>query len=367
MPLLDRRFSERNPTILGAVGLALAGTLTVGALNLGTLVHVFSQTSYTAEFSESGNLAAGDEVRLSGVKVGQVNNVAIDGEHVAVRFSVVDEGRLGTDTRASVDAATVLGTRFLNLLPAGPGQMRAGDVIPLSRTDSPYDLSQILATLTTKSQALDKVQVERALGTLSTELSSSPSPLKAALTGVNRLSQTVGSRDLELRELLGHAAAFTKVLAARSGDIFSIVAQGNLLLSELDRRQTAMRQLQHNVEGLVSELRGLVADNQRDLGPALNKLNSVLEMLNHDNDAIAASIHGLNLYTGGLGEIANSAPLFMADVRNIAPPTNLIPGLPLGSRGPSIGPAPPGPSRSPAAPDLLPMFGDSAAKKGQVR
>jgi phospholipid/cholesterol/gamma-HCH transport system substrate-binding protein len=362
MPVLNRRFSERNPLVLGTVGVLAAGLLTVAAFNLGTLTQALTQTTYTAEFAESGNLVAGDEVRLSGVKIGQVSRVVLDNDHVAVRFAVSDDGTLGTETRASVETATVLGTRFLNLMPAGPGRLRSGAVIPLSRTDSPYDLSQILSTLTTKSQELDKGKLQQALNTLTTELAGTPMPLRSALTGVNRLSATIGSRDLELRALLTHAATFTNVLANRSGDIITIVSQGNLLLGELNQRRAAIEDLTVNVTNLINELHGLARDNSQDLGPALDKLNSVLTMLNKNNSAIAASIHGLNIYEGGLGEIANSAPFFMANVKNLVPPTNFVPGVPLGSRGADQTPSSPAPGPVPPA-DHLPLLGNDAGNR----
>jgi phospholipid/cholesterol/gamma-HCH transport system substrate-binding protein len=131
---------------------------------------------------------------------------------------------------------------------------------------------------------------------------------------------------------LTHTQAFTDTLAQRSGDIITIVSEGNNLLAELDARRQAIRDLLVNVTRVANELQGVVRDNEAEIGPALDQLNAVISMLKKDDEAIAASIHGLNLYAGSLGEIAHGAPYFMATVQNIAAPTNLIPGLPLGGQ-----------------------------------
>lgn len=355
MPLLKRRFSERSPLRIGAVTLLATVTLLVASLNLGKIVDLIAQVHLAAEFSQAGNLAAGDEVRLSGIPIGQVNSVELEGEHVRVEFSVSDRGTLGTATRASIQTATVLGKRFVALLPAGTGKLRDGDVIPLSRTDSPYDLIQILSTLNTKSEALDKPRLAEALNTISREFANSPAPLSSALQGVSRLSETLGSRDATLRDLLAHAQTFTDVLARRSDDIVRIVSDGNLLLAELDARRDAIDNLLVSVTDLLNVLHQIAGDNDHKLGPALDQLNSVLDLLRKNSAQIAAVLHGMNLYTGSLGEIANTSPLFMASVQNIAPPTNLVPGLPLGAydtQKQGAIPGPPGPTVGGAPSDL---------------
>jgi phospholipid/cholesterol/gamma-HCH transport system substrate-binding protein len=223
-----------------------------------------------------------------------------------------------------------------------------------------------LSQLNTTSENLNKEKLSQALETVSREFADSPAPLRSALQGVSRLSATIGSRDATLRELLTHANVFANTLAQRSGDIIAIVSDGNRLLAELDSRKHAIEQLVVNVTDLLQVVRGIAADNDRELGPALNQLNTVLGMLNKDSAEIAATIHGMNLYTGSLGEIANSAPLFMASVQNIAPPTNLVPGLPLGAydsqkHGPS------GPSLAPGSVQL-PLMGEAPAlPKGPTR
>jgi phospholipid/cholesterol/gamma-HCH transport system substrate-binding protein len=110
-----------------------------------------------------------------------------------------------------------------------------------------------------------------------------------------------------------------------------IVSDGNLLLAEINARRDAIDNLLVSVTDLLNVLHQIAGDNDHQLGPALDQLNSVLAMLRKNSAQIAAVIHGMNLYTGSLGEIANSSPLFMASVQNIAPPTNLVPGLPLGA------------------------------------
>src|SRR5690349_16723319 len=70
---------------------------------------------YYAEFAEAGGLAEGNDVKVSGVKVGTVTDVAL-GERGAVVTFVVDSAiRLGEQTTAHIRTGSLLGARVLTL------------------------------------------------------------------------------------------------------------------------------------------------------------------------------------------------------------------------------------------------------------
>jgi phospholipid/cholesterol/gamma-HCH transport system substrate-binding protein len=96
-------FRERNPFVVGAVGLAVLGVLVYGAFNASDLPLIGGGTTYAAQFSEAGGLRPSDEVRVAGVRVGAVEDVELDGDHVRVAFKVEDDDvRLGKETGASI-------------------------------------------------------------------------------------------------------------------------------------------------------------------------------------------------------------------------------------------------------------------------
>ena len=324
MPRLRRRFAEMNPVRIGVAGVAVVVALALLALNSGTVIRDLTTTSYHAEFAEAGGLTGGDQVRIGGLTMGTVQDVALAGNHVDVTFSVRHGGHLGADTSAAVRTATALGTKYLAVEPGSRGTLRAGATIPLSRTHAAYNLTSILSTLTTKAGAIDSGQLARSFNTISSALGNAPPELRSTLDGVRRLSETIASRDAALSQLLSNAGAVTGVLAARSGQIGSLVTDGNQLLNTLYQRREQIRQLLVNVTAVVDQLRGLAADNQQQLGPALNQLQGVLTLLNNNAANITQAIHGLERYASGLGDVVGGGPFFYAYVQNIAP-TNLLP------------------------------------------
>ncbi len=96
-----------------------------------------------AEFGSTGGLSVGDDVRISGIKVGRIVRQELDpGTYAARIFISLDPDiTLSSDTSARITAASLLGGNYLELMPgADETMMNAGDVIfdtrdPVSLTD----------------------------------------------------------------------------------------------------------------------------------------------------------------------------------------------------------------------------------------
>ena len=141
-----------------------------------------------AAFAEVGGLGSGDPVVVSGLKVGRVDGVALDGDRVDVTLSVTDNNvRLGGDTSAAIKAETALGRKELALTPSGSGELQR---IPLNRTTVPYDVTDALSDVTTNVSQVDTGKVSGALDTLSDTFKDTPPQVKAVLDGLSRLSET---------------------------------------------------------------------------------------------------------------------------------------------------------------------------------
>ncbi|TDV55357.1 MCE family protein [Actinophytocola oryzae] len=322
-----KRFRERDPRKVGIVGVLAVVALLVLALSSGSLYRALTSVAYSAWFAEAGGLSVGADVRIGGLTVGEVESVALARGHVKVGFTVAEPGNLGARTGAAIKTATPLGVRFLAVLPEGTGRLAPGAEIPLDRTSSPYDLAAILGQVTQHTEQLDTGRLAEALDTVADTLKDTPDELRTTLDGVNRLAQTVAGQDQALRDLLSRADTVTGVLAQRNRELAQLFDDGTLLLGELNRHRTVISQLLTSTATLLDQLTGLVHDNQRQLEPALQQLQGVLDLLNADDHLLGSVIQGLNAYTGSLGESVGGGPWFYGYIPNL-PPTNLAPLLP---------------------------------------
>ncbi|UOZ10796.1 MCE family protein [Amycolatopsis sp. WQ 127309] len=284
-----KSFKERNPLVLGVLGsVALAALLTV-TFNYDNLPIVGGGTTYEAEFSEAAGLQADDEVRIAGIKVGEVRDVALADDHVLVSFRVKDAW-VGDRTSVQIKIKTLLGRKFLALDPSGDAVQNPDQAIPRTRTVTPYDVTDAFNGLANTVGSIDTKQLADSFTTLSDTFRNSPEHVRSALDGLSQLSKTVSSRDSQISELLANARTLTTTLANSNDDFEKLIDDGNLLLTELNRRRDAIHDLLTGSARLADQLSGLVQDNTAQLKPALQALNQVTDLLKRQNDNLTKGL-----------------------------------------------------------------------------
>src|SRR5512139_2307640 len=235
------RRSDRTILRYGTLALALIAIAMAASFNLQKFPG-FRGTGYHADFADANGLARGDMVQIGGVRVGRVNDIEIRSDHVRVSFDV-HGAEFGSKTRASVEVLNLLGTKYLNLTPEGPGQMAGGSTIPISRTRTTYDVVSTLNQLTTSTEQLDTDQLATALRTLAGTIDASAPQVHESFAGISRLSASIASRNAEVTELLRHADGVTKLLAERKDDLTTLMKEANQVFEELQARKQAIHRL----------------------------------------------------------------------------------------------------------------------------
>ena len=312
-------FRERNPVVVGAISLAVVLGLILLAFNADKLPIIGGGTTYYADFSEAGGLKANDEVRIAGVRVGKVDSVSLDGDHVKVAFRIDNGADFGTDTRAAIKVKTLLGAMYLSLEPAGSGQLPEGSEIPTSRTSSPYDVVQAFSGLARTSEQIDTHQLAQSLTTLADLTRNTPKNFKKALTGVSALSADLAARNEQIGTLLQNLRTVTTTLNSRDQDIVGLMRDSAVLFKALDKRRQAVHDLLRSTSQLSVELTRLVRQSRADLEPALTHLNTVVGVLNKDADQIDQSIRLLGPFYRVFANTLGNGPWFDTYIQNMPP------------------------------------------------
>ena len=318
-----RSFQELNQARLGLVGIVLTALVLAVCLNIGKLRSALEDTSYHASFAESGGLLPGDDVRVSGLKIGEVKSVKLNGNQVEVSFAASNL-TLGNRSTAAVKSANALGRKYLAITPGGSGK---SSTIPRSRTNSGYAVTTALGGLTTTTAALNVNQISESIASMTTVLDQTPTEFRGALRGVTALSRTLASRDEALGQLLRRTSSLSGVLAERNQEITAIMTNGSLLFRELDARRQAVQTLLSNVQSVSTQLIGFVNDNKKTLKPALTELRGVARILKDYRGSLDYAAANLASFASGLGEAVGSGPFFQAYVENITEPQSLAPVL----------------------------------------
>lgn len=244
---------------LGVVAVLIAAVVGIGSLNLG-------HQSYRAEFAQAAELRPGDRVTVAGVSIGNVTGLKLAGDRVVVTFTARTDVALGEDTKAAIKLTTLLGSRYLEVKPAGSGGLE-NRTIGLGSTEVPYNLQQALADATTTFGAVDADNIARSLTTLSSGLSGVPEALPQALSNLGSLSAVIADRRDQLRSLLAGTDSVATLIHNQTANLGSLTLQGRDLLNEVVMRRDAVQRLFAGAAALVDTLHRVLADQ-----PALDVL-----------------------------------------------------------------------------------------------
>lgn len=311
----------------GFIGVVLIILIIAVGLQPERLMSWATAVRYQALFAEAGGLAVGNDVTVSGIKVGSVSSIKLDNGDALIGFTIDGKYALGSDTTAHVRTGTLLGERVLALDSDGSGTLDPQKVIPTSRTSSPYSLTDAVSELTANTAATDTDSLNQSLDTLAQTLDQISPQLGPTFDGLSRLSQSLNSRNESLAELLKTAGDVTGIFSERSKQVNELILNSNDLLAVLNDRRYAITSLLANISAVSKELIGVVADNEKELAPALERLNTVTAMLERNRDNLAKMLPGAAKYYLTQGEIVSNGAYYNALVPNIQPAQLLQPFL----------------------------------------
>jgi phospholipid/cholesterol/gamma-HCH transport system substrate-binding protein len=315
---------RRNPLRTGIFGITIVVLVILVSFGYTALPFMPRGKVYTAYFTNAAGVTSGSDVQIYGYNVGSVTAVELDMTVRAakVEFTVDRDLRLGDQTLVAIKTDTVLGQRILAVTPAGAGSVQS---VPLGRTTTPYTLSEALQDLGQSATDLDTDTFTTALQTLTDTMREATPQLRGALDGIAALSRSINARDEKFTQLLTHAKSLSAILAKRSRQLNQLITDGNDLFAELSQQRTALASLIAGIGEVSRQISGFVADNRREFGPALVKLNLVLENLNSRRAHLNEALKRLPAFSTTLGEVVGSGPGFSVNIWGV--PTPAVAGV----------------------------------------
>jgi phospholipid/cholesterol/gamma-HCH transport system substrate-binding protein len=242
-------------------------------------------TGYRARFTDVTAVNAGDDVRIAGVRVGQVEEVRVVDRRVAeVAFSLDGDRALPDSVTATIKYRNLVGQRYIALEQGAgstSGVLEPGGVIPLERTKPALDLTVLFNGFKPLFQALNPDDVN----TLSHEI-------VQVLQGEGG---TIGS-------LLAHTASLTSTLASKDQVIGEVVDNLNSVLDTVNSRGETLSSLVITLQQLVSGL----AQDREPIGEAITALSDLTGttagLLQDARQPLKDDIAGLGVVARNLGD-----------------------------------------------------------------
>lgn len=235
---------------------------------------------YEAELRDATGLRVGDDVRLSGVPVGRVQEIELEQGTPVVTFTLRDHVEPTDTWEVGPQWRNVTGQRYLYLYDTGGGQpLEPGDRIPVERSRTPADIDRFLSEITPLLRAIDPEQQNQLLEALNT-----------ALIG----------REQRVQELVSDLGSLSREVADTRPELETVLHEGNQLLAEYNRREEELGAFIDDLSSVSGTLRARndellgairdIGEVQRRFGDFLRANDAHLRGLIDDVDVVVGSI-----------------------------------------------------------------------------
>nr|WP_040744520.1 MCE family protein [Nocardia transvalensis] len=301
MTKLKNRFNGNRHFWLGILGAVLIVVVLIAATGykkLGVGTH-----DVKAEFAQAAGLKVGDKVNVSGVPVGSVSAAKIEGDHVLITLQVDSDTKVGPDAKAAIKLSTLLGNRYVALDPGDSS--KPVDRIPKSNTAVPYD---VLGNGTPKLEGLDTQKLAESFKVIGDQIDGSPQLTAQALDSVGALAATINNRRDQVDQLLKDLDRVTTILGDNRNSVLLVITQGQAIASRVMERQNLLRQLLDNIAGLTKQLQEIGAQNEGQLGPTIEQLNTMAEGLQKNKDNLDRMLQIMPVALRGFNNALGDGP-----------------------------------------------------------
>lgn len=188
------------------------------------------QVSYKAQFSDVAGLVEGDEVRIAGVRVGQVVGISLedaaDRPVAEVQLQVDADLPLPSKVEATIKFRNLVGQRYISLTEgegSGGSTLREGAVIPLAQTTNALDLTVLFGGFQPLLQALSPADVNRVSFEIIQVFQGEGGTMESLLARVGSLTNSLADRDEVIGSVIDNLTTVMDTLATRDQQLSDLV------------------------------------------------------------------------------------------------------------------------------------------------
>ena len=265
----------------------LAALALMGSLSGCGLFGGGSQKTLTASFDRAIGAYVHSDVRILGVKVGQITKITPKGTRVVVEMTYDANVKVPADAQAFLVAPSIVSDRYVQLTPVYRGGPTLADraVLGTDRTGVPVELDQVYSSLDDLNAALgpDGANSKGALADLlkisANNLKGNGAKLNTTLSGLSQAVQTLSDQRSDLFATITNLQQFTTVIAQNDSTVRAFNANLAAVAAQLSGERVDLATAVRQLSVALGEVTTFVKQNKTDLTANVRDLASVTKVL----------------------------------------------------------------------------------------
>ena len=246
--------------------------------------------TYNARFTDVTSLNTGDDVRIAGVKVGEVRSISIvDRRQADVTFSVESDVRLPASVTATIRYRNLVGQRYIALA-QGAGPMNAtlpvGGTIPLSRTQPALDLTELFNGFKPLFQALSPDDVNQLSYEIIQVFQGEGGTVNTLLANTAQLTSKLADKDKVIGEVIDNLNTVLNTVNAHSTQLSGLITTTQQLVSGLAADRQPISDAIGSLGDLANTTAGLLGESRAPLRADISNLGALAKNLNDNQGTV---------------------------------------------------------------------------------
>ncbi|TDW87911.1 phospholipid/cholesterol/gamma-HCH transport system substrate-binding protein [Kribbella pratensis] len=239
-------------------------------------------TKYRAVFTDAVGLNQGDDVRIAGVKVGQVDKIALYQNTLAmVTFSVDSDQVIDTSTHATLRYRNLVGNRYVALTDGigGGDRLKKNGVIPKERTTPALDLSVLFNGFKPLFTALTPADVNQFAFEVIKVLQGEGGTIESLLAKTASLTTTLADADQVIGDLITNLTSTLQIVSQRQANFSQLLVNLQQFITGLSQDINPILSSLTSINSLNTKTAGLLQQTRVPIKADLDKLRAVATTL----------------------------------------------------------------------------------------
>lgn len=222
MPSVATQFVRRWGESDRLVGVAVVGVVLVV---LATFAYLYayppSQKDLEFRTQDASVIGVGEAIRVAGIDVGKVTEVALGGDSVTVKARIDSSTFLGDHSRVEVRMLTPVGGYAISVISLGDTPLE-GD-IPIDRVRVPYTIGDVLQSVPSVTDRVDAPTVHANLDQLSEALQGNSDSLRSMVNGLDSVAGVLDQQRDQVRTVADLASEYLQQLNQNRDFVFALI------------------------------------------------------------------------------------------------------------------------------------------------
>jgi phospholipid/cholesterol/gamma-HCH transport system substrate-binding protein len=278
-----------------------------------------STHTYKAEFSDVTGLEIGDDVRISGVRVGTVQDIQIEKSnfksslnkgYALVSFTVEKSAKVPTSAEVNLRYRNLVGQRYIDV-EQGPGSANSllkpgaticgsSDPTNCSHTHPAVDLTVLFGGFKNLVQGLDATQINQLSVALIETLQGEGGALQSLFATVADLTNTLADKDKVIGDVIDNLSSVLQAVGQRDAELSDLIVQLRNFMTGLAGDRTTIgnaidgvNRLAQSTSGLLVQVRGPFAQDVKSITQLTDSLNANASTLTYVLQQLPPTVAGL--------------------------------------------------------------------------